>query len=233
MEILLENFLILQEILGGCKLMGLKMDLNRIEKIKIKFFEYLLTEHKQGYKIVGYGNKNTQEIRFRVLTEIADLNDKTVLDIGCGLGHLVDFLDKNDIKVEYTGFDIIEKFLESARRIYPNRRFETWNIMKRLPREKFDYVLACGVLNVRIGCNEEYLKNFIERIFKICKHGVAINMLSTHADYRDPECYYYSPEKVLAWVLKKISRSVVLRQDYLPHDFTLYIYKKSFDEKGS
>lgn len=196
---------------------------------KIKFFGKLLKKYKNGWKAVGYGHRESQTIRFKVLTQIADLNHKTVLDVGCGLGHLVSFFERNKIKVEYTGYDIIKKFIEKASKLYPEKRFEVKNIMEKIPDEKFDYVLACGVLNIPIGHNEEYIRELIKRMFSMCNEGVAINMLSSYADYYDPKCYYYSPEKILEWVLKKVSRWTVLRHDYLPHDFTLYIYKEPPD----
>lgn len=204
------------------------------EKIKIQFFEKLLKEQREGYKIMGYGSKSTQAIRFKVLTEIANLNGKSVLDVGCGLGHLADFFKENSISAAYTGYDLMKSFIDMAKKSHPGTRFELRNIMgdsmEALPKEKFGYVLACGILNIPIGHNEEYIRELIRRMFKLCKQGVAISMLSLNADYYDPKCYYYSPKKMLSWVLKEISRHAVLRHDYLPHDFTLYIYKKSSDK---
>ena len=43
---------------------------------------------------VGWGSTDSQDKRFSVLTEIGDLDNRTILDVGCGLGAYFDYIHK-------------------------------------------------------------------------------------------------------------------------------------------
>lgn len=47
-----------------------------------------------------------RKVRFEALTSIGDLNNSSVLDVGCGFGDLYGYLVGRGIKVDYTGVDI-------------------------------------------------------------------------------------------------------------------------------
>ena len=64
----------------------------------------------------------------------------------------------------------------------------------------------------------------MDAMFKLAKNGVAINFLSIFSDYLTPGEYYSNPEVILRLAFS-ISPKVVLRHDYMKHDFTFYLYK--------
>ena len=53
---------------------------------------------------------------------------------------------------------------------------------------------------------------------------MAINFLSIFSDYYSPGQYYANPEFILKMAFS-ITSKVVLRHDYMNHDFTIYLYK--------
>jgi len=197
-----------------------------------KYYEDKLKKYIRHHEISGYGSEESQNIRFKVVTEIGNLTNKSICDVGCGIGKLVDYLEQKKIKVKYTGYDISEKIIEKARELHPNHHFEVRNILENMPKQKFDYVFAIG-LNFKIKDNVAFMKELITRMFRIAEKGVAVSVLSCHVDpeYINENDYYHDPKLLLDWCLRKISRRCVLRHDYLPHDFTLYIYKKPFKRK--
>ena len=71
--------------------------------------------------------------------------DARVLDLGCGTGELLDFLGD----VRYTGVDVSDDYIASAREHYGDRaEFVVSDATSvRLPVEEFDLVLAVGVLH--------------------------------------------------------------------------------------
>lgn len=69
----------------------------------------------------------------------------------------------------------------------------------------------------------------IRRMFELCKSGVAFNTLSMLADIRNPGEFYADPAEVIRFCLS-LTRRVVLRHDYTPHAFPVYLYKQAFPE---
>jgi hypothetical protein len=56
-------------------------------------------------------------------------------------------------------------------------------------------------------------------VFTICSYGNAL------VDFKNEDAYYASPEQIFSFC-KTISRRVVLRTDYMPFEFCVYVYKE-------
>ncbi len=70
----------------------------------------------------------------------------SVLDVGCGLGHLYEYVTKLRPDIEYLGLDQSADILERARARYPSAKFKRGNIYDmNLP--KFDTVACLDVLH--------------------------------------------------------------------------------------
>lgn len=67
----------------------------------------------------------------------------SVLDIGCGIGHLLHFVKDG---IEYVGADTSLEMLQVARRFYPNNIFSVGDIYDLSPFRMFDTVLSQSVL---------------------------------------------------------------------------------------
>ena len=63
-------------------------------------------------------------------------------------------------------------------------------------------------------------------MLKICKKGVAMDFMSTYVDFKRKDSFHASPERVFK-IAKKLSKRVVIRHDYLPFEFCVYIYKNN------
>ena len=64
----------------------------------------------------------------------------------------------------------------------------------------------------------------LSQMYAICRKGIAFNIMSTKADFIEESEYYADPGIMLTFCLT-LSKNVVLKHDYMPHDFTVYIYK--------
>ena len=182
-----------------------------------------------SFKALAYGSKETQNRKFQILTEVGDLRNKSVLDVGCGFGDLYDFLNEKGIEVEYFGVDISPKMIDIARKKRPQLKFETYDILETSDKEKYDYVLSTGFNCFKTGNNEILEKLMIKRMFELCKVGVAVGLQSRYYPNYDPKGpgYCSPPEELFEYCMKDVTRWVSLRHDYMPHDFTLYLYRKS------
>ena len=68
-----------------------------------------------------------------------------ILDIGCGPGTLVPYLPQSG----YLGFDLSSKYIATARKRFPNARFECERVSEfsSVKEQDFDLVLAIGIIH--------------------------------------------------------------------------------------
>jgi len=72
---------------------------------------------------------------------------KSVLEAGCGEGHISDFLYRNRQNIQLDAFDISEKVIEQAKKDYPYIHFSTGSIYDiKSPNNSYDLVVASEVL---------------------------------------------------------------------------------------
>jgi SAM-dependent methyltransferase len=201
------------------------------EKITADCYAKMIKEHKNGPQIVGWSKKG-QLLRFQILSEIGDLNNKTILDVGYGLGDFYDFLTKKKgIKIKkYLGIDINSVMIEKAKKKYPKAEFQVIDLLGSPIEESFDYVFESGTFGVDTPNWKELTSELLVKMFKISKIGIGANFLSDFIPFKKTKGIHYNdPAEILNFANKKLNLRLILRHDYLPHDFTIFIYKKPFN----
>jgi len=167
--------------------------------------------------------------RFDKMFEIGDLQGKSVLDVGCGLGAFYGYLKERGIKCDYTGFDLVPDMIETARQKYPEikDRFSVFNILHEDVERRFDYVISVTPITLKLasGQNMEISMKLMQSMYRLASVGMAMSMTSAFTKKPNDHTYYYDPLSILEEVFK-ISRNVKFDHTYLPHDFTVFCYKK-------
>ncbi len=169
--------------------------------------------------IVGY-----QETRFKNLTMIGDLNDCSILDVGCGFGDLYGYLSEQGIHVDYTGVDINRNFIKTAKEVYPDARFIEGDFEEIDIRGKYDWSFASGIFNLKIDDNRSFIEHTMRKMFKLSRKGIAADFLDAGLTSKGSGLYYQGPEAMLE-LCNELSDRVLMRHDYLPTDFCVYVYK--------
>jgi ubiquinone/menaquinone biosynthesis C-methylase UbiE len=190
-------------------------------------YNKMLTDGTNDAERVGWGSVDSQEKRFRVLTEIGNLDNDSILDVGCGLGAYFDYVHKTHSNLSYTGIDINLNMIQEAQQRHSDIEFIHTNIIAdthALNDRKFDYVFLSGALNLSADKHHDTIESIMKEMFALAKKGVAINFLSVFSDYLTPGEYYCNPVDILQLAFS-ITKKVTLRHDYMPHDFTIYLYK--------
>lgn len=174
-----------------------------------------------------WANKSSQEARFEALLEIGNIHGKTVLDVGCGTGHLLEFLKKKRVRIAgYLGCDIVLEAVQMAREKYPDYQFKATDILKLRPgMEAFDYVLGSGLFALKEDSWTSRMLEIIQTMFQACRIGVGVNFLSRYSKVQDTISQYSDPGKILSLLMKEVTINIVLRHDYKENDFTVYLYK--------
>lgn len=193
------------------------------QRVVIDFFRLHVRLFGNDWRALGWQSRQTQYARFAVLSEIGPLAHTRILDVGCGLGDLYGYLQARDIPVEYTGYDLLPDMIERARQRYPDACFMVRDVLQGLGAERFDYVLSSGAFNISFGENMRAMRHVLRQMFDCCTRGVAINFLSIADAGHDPIFYRYDRQEMLAYC-QTFCPQVQLREDYLPNDFTLYLF---------
>jgi cyclopropane fatty-acyl-phospholipid synthase-like methyltransferase len=192
----------------------------------VDFYEQSFAIYGNDPRSVHWMDEDTQLLRFRALSRIASLEGSRVLDIGCGLGDFYRFFLKNRIDVDYTGIDIVPEFIESARMSFPDARFILGD-MSTIEGE-YDYIFASGVFSFVVENPKEHYFAEIKNLFNHAKKGMAFNMLDIKDHESDDTYFAYDKDEVLAYC-RTLAPEVVLVDNYLPWDFTIYMYRKDQD----
>jgi 2-polyprenyl-3-methyl-5-hydroxy-6-metoxy-1,4-benzoquinol methylase len=204
--------------------------LNHREKENtISRYNSRLKEYGYSEKTLGW-SRNKSNIRFDALITQwkSDLNGSKIADFGCGFGdfygHLKDSAAIENFK--YTGIDINEDLIETGRKQYPTANFWVGDILENDIDKTFDFIFSSGVFNHKFMGGNEY--NFIEeclnKLFKLCEKGLAVDFLSDKVDYTLDHTFHASPQKILE-MCYNLTNNVVLRNDFMPFEFTVYLRK--------
>ena len=190
-----------------------------------KFYSIQLKTHgPHSPQALHWNSTYTQETRFILLSLINDLTDQTVLDVGCGVGDLLGFLQTEKITAKYTGWDISPEMIAAARKKYPQGVFEVKDLLEEQKPPRFDYVVASGTMNVKIHDHERFVLELIAAMYRIAGKGIAFNLLSISSPEKDNTFYYADPERIFAYC-RTFTPYVSLQHDYLPGDFTVYMHR--------
>jgi SAM-dependent methyltransferase len=189
-----------------------------------------------GYSPKSLGwDKGKQDIRFDILTSHYNFQNKSVLDIGCGFGDLNKVLMKKNKNFDYTGIDIVDVLVEKGRELYksPKKKFIAGDFLEHKFEHKFDYAIASGIFNFRLleENNYKYIESVIRKALELCKDGLAFDFLSDKVDFKYGYTFHSNPEEILS-IAYKYSRNLILRNDYMPFEFSLFIFKDESFEKS-
>jgi SAM-dependent methyltransferase len=176
-----------------------------------------------------------QEIRFRELAKIIPerRNFSTLLDVGCGMGDMRDFLLKNGYPgIDYTGIDALDKMVESGKRKYPGIRLHKEEFMSESFRSEFDILICSGAMNLRVfrteKKQEQYIADFIHKLYRLSIRGCAFNLLCTRESHHfgSDRNIFYADRKRIYGLCREICRDVELLYKSEIFGFTVSMRKE-------
>jgi SAM-dependent methyltransferase len=199
-----------------------------LKRAVVEHYERQLHRFGPTARGMDWKDEASQRLRFEVLTGVADLAGRTVLEIGAGAGHLRDFLRERGVAAAYAGIDLSAEMVAAARRRHPDVPFEQRDILAD-PPPPADVVLCSGLFHVKLDHGEGEWRAFVEamlrRMFETCRVALAFNLMSDQVDFRSPSLFYANPGEILDFCRRELGRFVALRHDYPLHEFTVYVYR--------
>lgn len=196
----------------------------------------LLESYNDRLKKYGHSNdtlgwtKGKHELRYYILLTQWNLENKSVLDFGCGFGDMYNYIKKLGLNLDYYGVDLNEKLILEGKRAYPGANLEVRDALENGLSRKYDYILSSGVHNYKIKDNWSFIEKTFELYNEYSIKGFALNFLSNRVDYTLKDTYHSDPVKIIE-LAYKYSNKIVLRNDYMPFEFTVFVDKqKEFDK---
>ena len=191
-----------------------------------RFYEEHIRLHGYSFRALGFGRRASQEKRFSAALGLGNFHGKRLLDVGCGFGDLLAWLNARGIEPHYTGVDIMRPMIERCRTRFKgtDARFLIGDALNLTADEPYDYVVASGIFGYKAKDTRARVRPTLERLFKLARTGLAVNFLSGRAPARSPGRLYLHPSDVLQFALK-LTPAVRLDHTYLPNDFTLCLYR--------
>jgi SAM-dependent methyltransferase len=198
----------------------------------IDYYNTLLDSHGFSAKAVAWRDEAFQQFRFASIAQAFDFERGpfTVYEVGCGLGHLRDFLREHFPNATYSGADINPKMIERALQRDSSLAVEFRDIVKD-PPPPADYVVASGIFNLRMQHTDEAWETIVRSVLKAmyaaAKRGIAANFLTSHVDWKREIAYHEDPVRTLQFALTELSRFSEIRHAYYPWEFTLAVYREA------
>ena len=190
---------------------------NREKYYEEQHIVWMDTPYQKSPVAVGWlDGKQNQAKRFQTLLDIGVQEGDSILDLGCGLGHMVEHLEKTGLNVRYTGIDTNKWSIQQA---YQFREATYIHGSIFDIQDKYDWGLASGVFNIEFP-KLEMLETINELLSKANK-GVAFNLLSSSAN-NSLRYENYTPEEIVSHLKGDVS---VVENYGVENDFTIYIKK--------
>jgi len=200
-----------------------------------KHYERCFDKYGDNHKGVDWPNEEDLHTRYDVMLNIikdVPKKDKvTILDFGCGCGHLLEYIQQKKINIEYSGLDISEKYVNYCKSKYPYHTFYKIDVLKEQIDElpNFDYIILNGVFTEKRELTEDEMFNFFTSVLKIIfnktKIGLSFNVMCPIVDFKRSDLFYLSYDKLGIFLKEYLSRHYIINNNYKLWEYTTYVYK--------
>ena len=200
----------------------------------VSHYEDCLRAHGAGARAVDWKSAADAAIRYDVMLGIVrpGLEGRTLLDFGCGLGGLRQYMAGAGLgALRYTGLEISEAFADAARVASPGAEILCMDVLEpgsTLPA--YDYVVMNGIFTRRetlsVSDMQSYLERLLPVVFASCRTGLAFNVMSKAVDFESDVLFHPDPGVTFTFLTSKLTRNVVMRNDYGLYEATWYLYRE-------
>jgi SAM-dependent methyltransferase len=179
--------------------------------------------------------KGRSSLRFRALDSLITQGPFRILDYGCGLGYLLEYLSEKSTQFEYVGVDFMPEFIDTCKIKYPRDKFKNASFRAIEPSEKlnntYDIIFSSGVFNIATHANPDqskiYAFNRLKELYSIANEAFVCDFLSSYVDFQQDDAQHFSVSEIADFSVAALSRRFQIHHDFLPYEFTLIVWKDS------
>jgi 2-polyprenyl-3-methyl-5-hydroxy-6-metoxy-1,4-benzoquinol methylase len=197
-----------------------------------RYYDRLLRQHGRTPQALAERSEDKDLEFYQHLFHGIELpNRLSVLDIGCGMGDLIDFLQLREPSIEsYLGIDLVGPFIDLCQHEYLSPcEFRKANFVSRsfAPAERFNLVVNMGVLVSRVLNYEAYVEHCIEKMIALSSKYVLFNVITnvdtSLGNYKDAHRLgqiTYLPKPRLTDILNRVTSRA--RAEFTIHELQIY-----------
>ncbi len=208
------------------------------------YYAKTFEEHGATAKGVDWNDESELLVRYQKMLDVTDKDfmpqtdgAMTLLDVGCGWGGLAKYIKDTGANLQYTGIDVVEQMTLKGQELFPESNFICGDVFGLADKHKYHFVLCNAIFTQKLDISnsdmEAFSKKLVTKMFALCQHGIAFNMMSTHVNFMVDNLFYKDPVELLSWLLQEVSPRVRLDHGYSSlasgkgrfYDYTLYVYK--------
>lgn len=167
-----------------------------------------------------------------LLRMVGSQPDFTILDLGCGPGLSLDYLEMRfgDMSSRYLGIDISRDLVSVAQSRWPSHRFEVRDIItQHLARDALDYTILNGVLTARytnsVSEMERFAMALLAAAFDATRIGLSFNVMSPHVEWERDDLFHWSLDASVGFCKRMLSRHVNVIADYGLYEYTVQVLR--------
>jgi SAM-dependent methyltransferase len=183
---------------------------------------------------VDWGSDESRMLlRYDKMLEVVEApleNKPSILDVGCGYGGLLKHLENLKIEFDYSGIDIAENMIRWASENLKSGKFVCGDILDSSFGRDFDYVVCSGVLTQKLDAPaadmDRYAARLIQKMFALCRRGMAFNVMTTKVNFFANNLYYRNPAEMFSWCVTEITRHIKIDHAYPLYEYTVYLYRE-------
>lgn len=177
------------------------------------------------YYSLGWRSEDSQIERYKVLANITDFNNKTILEPGCGYGDFLYLLSDSYDFLQYTGVELVPAFIQRVPKHFlsdPKIKFINGDFSK-IKFSKYDVIIASGFLSYSVF-DVKYYFNMISKMFYLADEMVGFNFLDQEKFGKHPLIKSHNKFEIVNYC-KSLTENVKVIEGYLPDDVTIVLYK--------
>ena len=203
----------------------------------VAHYEACLAAHGDSHRGVDWPNAKDAAKRYDVMLDVLAHPRRppgaSLLDLGCGAGHLLEHIHRvGPADVRYLGADISPRFVELCQRKFPGESFTLVDVLRepdRLPEA--DFIVANGVFTEKRSLSWDamwdHTQRMITSIFRHARVGLAFNVMSHHVDWQRDDLFHLPFDTLAAFLRAEVSRHFLFRADYGLYEYTVYVYREA------
>ena len=156
-----------------------------------------------------------------------------LLDVGCGLGFLLDWFAENDLldRIDYTGVELSAPMFDVVSKRWPSQRFQFRDIrVEPYSENSFDFCIICGIFTVKNGNSYEETLALAQGVLKAAwgsvTLGMGFNSMSKHVDWERDDLFHWPLDDIMAFCKRDLSRHVSFKHDYGLWEATTIVRKQ-------
>ena len=196
------------------------------------YYSEKVRQHGETARGVDWNSTDSQRTRFDQLLRIvsSQTTPYSILDYGCGYGALIDSLAERGRPFRYVGYDVSEEMILRAKRLH-GRDGSCEFTTNEEELEPCDYVVASGVLNVRLDASlsewKAYVLETLDSLHRLSLEGFAFNALTSYSDpeHMRDDLFYADPSWLFDHCKRTYSGQIALLHDYGLYEFTVLARK--------